>query len=241
MSTASSLAAPPAPLASAPRPVRVMIGDSVCIPADVVDLDSFCRWAISDKYPERGKFSFLNGMIWVDLSMERMYSHNRVKTKFTTVLGNLVDTLALGMFLSDGMLLRNSSADLSTEPDGMFVSYDALSTGRIRRIEGVIPDCMQLEGTPEMVMEVVSATSVRKDTVDLRKLYWRAEIAEYWLVDARTATPRFDILRRDARGYTATRKQAGGWLKSNVFGRSFRLMRTTDPLGDPLYVLDVRE
>jgi len=238
MSTASSLSPPPVS-ASRPRAVRVIIGESVCIPAEVVDLDSFCRWAISDQYPERGKFSFLHGTIWVDLSQEDLYSHNQVRVAFMAIFGDLVDRRSMGLWLGGGMLLRNSAADLSTEPDGMFISYDTLRSGRVQRIE--TPDCLQLEGTPEMVLEVVSATSVQKDTVDLRKLYWRAGIAEYWLVDARAAQPRFDILRHGAKGYTATRKQAGGWLKSNVFARSFQLTRTTDPLGDPLYVLNVRE
>lgn len=238
MSTASSLVSPPTPAMPVARAVRVVIGDDVAIPAEVVDLDSFCRWAISDQYPERGRISYLRGTIWVDLSMEKLYSHNRVKTRFTTVLDNLVDSLGVGMFLGDRMLLRNSAADLSTEPDGMFVSYDALSNGRVRRIDE--PDCLQLDGSPEMVLEVVSESSVQKDTVELRDLYWRAGILEYWLVDARSAKPRFDILRHSRKGYTATRKQAGGWMKSNVFDRSFQLMQTTDPLGDPLYTLNVR-
>ncbi|HWG46073.1 MAG TPA: Uma2 family endonuclease [Gemmataceae bacterium] len=239
MSTASALATPPLP--TIPRPVRVVIGESVCIPPEVVDLDSFCRWAISDQYPERGRFSFLHGTLWVDLSMEDLYLHNRVKTQFTIVLGALVETLGLGIWIGDGMLLRHSTADLSTEPDGMFVSYDALRSGRVVRVEGETSNCLQLEGTPEMTLEVVSATSVHKDTVELRELYWQAGVLEYWLVDARGATPRFDILRRGPKGYTATRKQTGGWNKSNVFGRSFQLVRKLDPLGDPLYVLNVRE
>ncbi|HEY7156977.1 MAG TPA: Uma2 family endonuclease [Gemmataceae bacterium] len=240
MSTASALISPSVLPAPAPRAPRVMIDDSICIPAEVVDLDSFCRWAISDQYPERGRFSYLRGTIWVDLSMEKLYTHNQVKEAIGRVLGQLVLDAKMGRFLPDGMLLRNSMTDLSTEPDGMFVSYDALRNGRVRRIEGESLDCLELEGTPEMVLEVVSKTSVPKDTVELRDLYWRAGILEYWLVDARSATPRFDILRHGRKGYTATRKQAGGWVKSTVFGRSFQLTQTTDPLGDPLYTLNVR-
>jgi Uma2 family endonuclease len=241
MSTVSSIAAPSTPPTPRSRAVRVMIGESVCIPPEVIDLDSFCRWAISDQYPQQGKFSFLHGMIWVDLSMEDLYRHNRVKTQFTIVLGALVESLGQGIWIGDGMLLRHSTADLSTEPDGMFVSYDALQSGRMARIEGETSSCLQLEGTPEMTLEVVSATSVQKDTVELRELYWQAGVLEYWLVDARGVSPHFDILRRGTKGYTATRKQAGGWLKSSIFGRSFQLVRKSDPLGDPLYVVNVRE
>ena len=240
MSTASSLVPPYAPALSAPRPPRVVIGDNIVIPPDVVDLDSFCRWAASDQYPERGQFSYLRGAIWVDLSMEKLYAHNQVKEAIGRVLGQMIFDSKWGRFFPDGMLLRNSAADLSTEPDGMFVSYDALRSGRVRRIEGETPDYLELEGTPEMVLEVVSESSVQKDTVELRELYWRAGILEYWLVDARAARPRFDLLHRGKKGYSATRKQAGGWLRSDVFNRSFQLTRALDPLGDPLYVLNVR-
>jgi Uma2 family endonuclease len=64
------------------------------------------------------------------------------------------------------------------------------------------------------LLEIVSAGSVEKDTQTLRELYWKAGIAEYWLVDARGERLAFDILRHAAKGYVATRK-AAGWLKSH--------------------------
>lgn len=240
MSTASSLVPPPAPPVPAASALRMLIEEKIAIPAEVVDLDSFCRWATSDQFPEHGQFSYLRGTIWMDLSMEKLYSHNQVKREFAEVLGSLVKSLATGRFFPDGMFLRNSTADLATEPDGMFVSYAALRSGRVKRIEREEPDFLELEGSPEMVLEVVSDTSVRKDTEELRELYWKAGILEYWLVDARETAPRFDLLHRGRKGYKAPRKQAGGWLRSNVFDRSFLLAHTTDPLGDPLYVLNVR-
>jgi Uma2 family endonuclease len=90
-----------------------------------------------------------------------------------------------------------------------------------------------------MVLEVVSPSSVEKDTVTLRDLYWRAEVREYWLVDARGERPGFDILRHTARGYSPVRRQ-GGWVKSAVFGKAFRLVRRADELGNPEFVLEVR-
>lgn len=239
MSTASSIVSPSVPPQPAPRAVRIVIEENVAIPAEVVNLASFCRWATSDQHPERGQFSYLRGTIWVDLSMETLYRHNQVKREFAEVLGGLVKSSAMGRFIPDGMLLRNDAADLATEPNGMFVSYDALRSGRVRRVERETPDFLELEGSPEMVLEVVSETSVQKDTEELRELYWRAGILEYWLVDARATAPRFDILHRGRKGFTSTRKKAGGWRRSNVFDRSFHLTQTADPLGDPLYVLNV--
>jgi Uma2 family endonuclease len=222
------------------RTFRVIANEVVWIPADVVDLDSFCHWACSDQYPDRGRVSYLDGEIWVDLSMEEMYTHSRVKTKFTIVLGGLAESAGLGIFLTDGMLLRNRQANLSTVPDGVFVSYEALRSGQVRRLEGTSPGFFQLDGSPEMVLEVASAHSVQEDTGTLKASYWPAGIREYWLVDARAEPVRFDIFKRRAKGYTTTRPQAGGWLKSAVFGRSFRLTRQLDPLGDPKYTLAVR-
>lgn len=240
MSTASSLVPPAALPQPALHPLRILIEESVAIPAEVKDLPSFCRWATSDQFPERGQFSYLRGTVWVDLSMETLYRHNQVKAEFTDVLRALVKAQKLGRVIPDGMLLRNTAADLATEPDAMFVSYDALRSGRVQQIERDEPDFLELEGSPEMVLEVVSKTSVRKDTEELRELYWLAGILEYWLVDARAAVPRFDLLHRGRKEFKSTRKQAGGWLRSNVFDRSFQLMQTTDPLGAPLYVLNVR-
>jgi Uma2 family endonuclease len=90
-----------------------------------------------------------------------------------------------------------------------------------------------------MVLEVVSRSSVKKDTVTLRQAYWEAGIPEYWLVDARGDGLEFRILKAGPKGYTEVRKQAG-WLKSGIFGKSFRLARGTDRSGNPSFNLEVK-
>jgi Uma2 family endonuclease len=240
MATAEALTSPMTPPeAPARRRSPVVINEVIRIPAEVVDLESFCRWATSDQFPEQGRISYLNGEIWVDLSMEKFYTHNQVKEAVNVVLGGLVRATGSGRFLPDGMRLRNDAADISSEPDGMYVSYEALKQGRVVRVDD--PDCLILAGAPEMVLEIVSDSSVAKDTVQLRDLYWGAGVLEYWLIDVRGGKIHFDLFKHGAKGYTATRKQAGGWLKSAVFGKSFRLVQQADPLGDPLFVLDVRD
>ena len=49
----------------------------------------------------------------------------------------------------------------------------------------------------------------------------------------------FDILRHGAKEYVPVRKP-GGWLRSTVFGASFRLTRKTDEMGHPEFTLAVR-
>jgi Uma2 family endonuclease len=218
----------------------IVIEDKVRIPAGFDTLEAFRTWARSDQYPERGRYAYLDGEMWVDLSTEQPFTHNRVKTKFTTTLDTLVDDIGSGEVFSDGMLLSNVAAKLSTEPDAIFVSFEAMRSGRVRLVEGMVAGFKELEGTPDMVLEVVSATSVRKDTETLRALYWQSGIPEYWLVDARGEEPVFTILRYTARGYAAARQQAGGWVRSAVFDRAFRLTQRPGPLGNPQYSVEVR-
>lgn len=125
----------------------VVVSDEVRIPDWVKDLKSFRRWAWSGEYPERGWVSYLNGEIWVDMSMEQLFTHNQVKTEYTVVLGSLVRTEALGYFFADRVLLSNRSADLATEPDGPFVSFESLESEKIRFIERATDGPMELTRT----------------------------------------------------------------------------------------------
>lgn len=214
--------------------------DSVSIPEWVDDLESFRRWAHSEEFPKTGRIYFLNGEVWVDMSKEQIYSHNRVKGEYGTVLHALSTRGKLGEYYFDGVFLTNDEVGLGCGPDGMFASWECLREGRIRLIEGARDGYVELEGSPDMALEVVSTSSVEKDTVTLRDLYWQAGITEYWLVDVRGERIVFDILRHTSKGYVATRKQAGGWVKSKVFSKSFRLTRQLNEQGNPIYTLEVR-
>src|SRR5437660_1013523 len=111
---------PPAAPPAVPEKVHlpITISDSIHVPGWVVDLESFRRWATSDECPERGRFAFLNGTLWMDPEMERLFSHNKVKSQYTVVLEPLTRIQRLGYYLTDGMLLTHLECKLSTEPDG---------------------------------------------------------------------------------------------------------------------------
>ena len=212
---------------------------AIHVPEWVNDLASFRRWVHSDELPERCPVFFLAGEVWLDMAKAQLFSHVRLKQRFYQVLGVLADADRLGDFFPDGLLLTNEDADLSGNPDGTFVSKEALREGRVRLVEGAEDGYVELEGTPDMVLEVVSDSSVVKDTDVLCELYWKAGIREYWLVDARGERLQFSILRHSRTGYVPVRK-ASGWLKSAVFQKSFKLTRETDEFGHPSFQLDVR-
>jgi Uma2 family endonuclease len=120
----------------------------------------------------------------------------------------------------------------------MFASFETLRSKRVRLAERE-KRFTEVEGTPDMVLEVVSDNSVEKDTVRLLRLYWLAGIPEYWLVNAREGTISFEILRRTRSGYVPARKRAG-WQPSGVFGKSFKLTMNVDELGYPEFTLGIR-
>ncbi len=212
--------------------------EHVEIPPWVVKLDSFRCWMDSEDFPDRGRFDYIKGEVWVDMSKEQVFTHVLVKTRIAAVLSELVEANEWGLFLGDGILLSNVDADIAVNPDALFASTGAF-VDRVRILEGKKEGYVELEGSPDMVLEVVSDSSIRKDTEQLRRDYWEAGIREYWLVDARKEPLAFDILRHTPKGYRTTAKK-DGWIKSKVFGKSFRLTGGIGRHGYPQYTLDVR-
>jgi Uma2 family endonuclease len=151
---------------------------------------------------------------------------------------SVVNPPALGRYMTDRMLLTNTEANLNAEPDGLFFTWEALRSGRLRFVQREGQGIMELEGTPDQVLEIVSKSSVRKDTVLLRDLYFKAGIPEYWLVDVRDGVMSFEILQRTPEGYVAV-PAVDGWLASKVFGKKFQLQKKSDPLGHVQFVVAV--
>jgi Uma2 family endonuclease len=211
------------------------------IPASALTLDGFRAWAKSDDFPERGRISFIYPEVFVDMSPEELQTHGKVKIAVSGTLWNFIEKEELGEFYPDRTLVTNETAGLSTEPDGAFATWEALESGRVRLIprEEEPEQFLEVQGTPDWVMEIISNTSVRKDTRRLRETYHRAGIPEYWLIDARGEEIDFQIL-----GYTPAEyvraPGRGGWQRSIVFGRMFRLQRRRGRLDYWRYTLQIR-
>ncbi len=225
---------------SVPTVATELIGEQrrVLIPAGITDLAAFRAWACSDQLPEGVRVDYLGGVLWVDLSMEELYWHNQVKAAVYAVLLTLVRSSGSGRFIPDRMRLSYPGADASVEPDGVYVSYDALTAGRVRETSGRGGGVIELEGAVDMVLEVVSPSSQEKDHERLPEYYAEAGVPEFWRADVRGEL-RFEILRLTQAGYVAA-DESGGWWRSEVFGRWFRLAAGTDPRGKPEYTLEVR-
>lgn len=213
--------------------------DEIAVPDWVRNINSFRRWLDLESVPEKRKIWWLQGEVWIDMNKEQLYSHNRLRTTVTSKLFTFTEKEDLGVFFSDGVLLSNIGADISGNPDGVYVSHEAFRTKRVTQIEGKQRGYVELVGVADMVLEILSDSSVIKDTERLFAAYALAGIREYWLIDARGEHLRFDINRLTVKGYVAGRKQ-DGWIKSSVFARSFRLTESHDLSGNPKYRLEMR-
>lgn len=229
------------PIAIAARATHRFVVDdvSIGIPGWVVDHASFRQWFLSDDFPQEGRVSFLNGEVMFDMSREQIYSHIALKTEIGRVLANLAKQELTGEYFADGLLISHLGAEVSNNPDGVYVTNDSFDDGTVRLVEGAKQGYIELEGSPDIVLEVVSDSSVKKDYELLREAYWKAGIREYWLVDARGDRLDFQILKHTSKGYSPIRL-VGGWLKSSVLRKSFRLLRSTNKRGNPEFTLEVR-
>lgn len=204
------------------------------------NINSFREWAGDNDLPEKARVFFHRGEVWVYMGKEQLYTRVLLKTEIVSVLYQLAKRNRIGDMFSDGVLLTNERADLSGNPDAVFVSKSAIEAGRVELIEGKDGGLVELLGSPDMVLEVVSTKSVKKDNRTLFEAYHEAGIEEYWLVDARGASVEFAIYKHSAKKNVATKVQPGGWQRTNVFGKSFRVSRGIGATGNPSFTHEVK-
>jgi Uma2 family endonuclease len=201
------------------------------IPAGVNSLEGFRRWTSSKSFPERGRIDFLEGELEIDLSGENLYRHGAPKTAIAAALYDQLVRTGRGSVYVDSTRIASVHADISVEPDVVAVLWDSLEAGRVRQVpaaSGEEDSYIELEGSPDLVVEIVSQSSVSKDRWRLPPLYAKAGIPELWLVDARGGRGshlKFWINLLGPVGYDLAPVEAGGWRASRILGRRCRLRR----------------
>jgi Uma2 family endonuclease len=225
------------------REHAVIFGQELRVPTEAFTQEGFQAWVDSEDFPETGRIDFLAGDVEVEMSPEDLYTHGVVKTAFILTLGDLIVRTDLGDVFTDSTRITSRFAQLSAEPDVVAVFRETLASGRVRLVPSVSKDLgryLAIEGAPDLVVEIVSDSSHKKDTERLPPLYAKAGIPELWLADARGTDLRFTIFTLDGSVYRPIPPAADGWIPSPHLGRSFRLIRYQS---DPLpwrYVLEQR-
>lgn len=163
-----------------------VVNDEVVIPSSVTDLPSFQKWLRSEDFPTIGKVIYFDGNVWIDPSSQQGL-HCHVKSTLAGAIGGWVRHKNIGMTLCDGLRFTNENADLSSEPDVMFLTEASLLSDKFKLMDG--DASLEVKGSPEIIVEVISPTSVQKDEKTLREKYWEAGVQEYWLADSRKVPP----------------------------------------------------
>jgi Uma2 family endonuclease len=221
----------------------ILIEDNLKIPA-ITGLADFRRWALSDHFPETGRIDYVAGHIEVDMSPEDLHTHGTPKVEVVRVLSNWLRRRELGELYTDRARVSCVEADLSVEPDIVFISNASLNEDRLRFVAksgGQGDRYVELEGAPDLIVEIISDSSVRKDTHRLPTAYWNAGVGEYWLIDARTDDLLFRIHHRGDAQYEPAPIADDRFQYSAVLACWYRLERARNRHGRLQYTLLERE
>lgn len=116
---------------------------------------------------------------WVDgeaiIFMPPTMRHQRLVVFLATLLEMFIQQFRLGTLLVAPFEMKVTAESNSRKPDILFVSNEHLD----RLTE------KKLEGAADLVVEVISSSSVYRDRSDKFDEYEAAGVREYWLVDAR--------------------------------------------------------
>jgi Uma2 family endonuclease len=212
--------------------------DVVPVPRAAFTHEGFRAWAISPEFPSGVRAAFIDGEVLLEMSPEELETHAKVKLEITTSIAHWVKERDLGEVYPDGVLVSNPAAGLSCEPDLTFVSWASFDARRARLVtkRGRFDRYVEIEGSPDLVVEVISDSSVRKDRDLLRGAYQRAGVSEYWIVDARGEEIGLEILRNDGDAFVAV-AAAVEPQPSGVLGGTWRLLRSRNRQGRFSYEL----
>lgn len=201
---------------------------TIRIPPSARDFAGFRRWSTSASFPKKGRIDYLAGWIEVDMSPEDLFTHSAAKSAMVARLHALVAESERGSVFTDRARIASPAAELSAEPDLVIVLWETIDNGRVRLVpKKRKPErFIELEGGPDVVVEIVSDDSVGKDLRRLPPLYAAAGVPELWLTDARGKQLRFDILCLEESDYQNTEADQEGWVRSPRLGHWFRLLRT---------------
>ncbi len=122
------------------------------------------------RMPEDERYELIEGELIMAAAPNR--AHQTTQRKLGLRMGSFVETEDLGeVFFSpfDVVLSEHNTF----QPDIIFVSKENA---------GIITDA-NIQGAPDLVVEIISPSSTGRDWVVKRDLYARHGVKEYWLID----------------------------------------------------------
>lgn len=116
--------------------------------------------------------------------------HQDIADILTMLLKAYVNQLGLGRVNSAPLEVKLWPGGPSREPDVFFAGNDKLAQVGDKRFDGA----------PDLVVEVVSPSSLTLDRITKFREYERAGVGEYWIIDPRPFQQQADFYVRDSDG-----------------------------------------
>lgn len=125
---------------------------------------------MADELTEDVLAEIINNELYISLTPNT--EHQRVSRKLERILIDFVEQRQLGEIFDapfDVILDKNNVV----QPDILYISNENAKV--------VTKKCV--EGTPDLVIEIISPSSYYRDQVEKKDLYERFGVKEYWIVD----------------------------------------------------------
>jgi Uma2 family endonuclease len=143
----------------------------------------FLAWAGEDLHAE-----WVNGEVLIHMTANSI--HQRLVLFLAWLLQSYANSLDLGEVFTGPMQVKLSPEGSGREPDVFFVARENL--GRVGE--------KNVDGPPDLIVEVVSDDSASRDRADKFEEYEDAGVHEYWIVDPRPRRRRADFFQLGADG-----------------------------------------
>ncbi len=168
------------------------------VPYDKISYQKFLEWN-----GEEGWFEWIDGEV-IKMSNPSL-RHQDLSDFLTAILRFFIEAKTCGRVISAPFQLKMDFRPSGRQPDIMFISNE-----NIYRLEK-----QYVDGTADLIIEIVSPESLSRDTQERFDEYEKAAVKEYWIVDYRTRTVNFYKLDENGK-YRMISPSADGKFESLV-------------------------
>jgi len=177
------------------------------VPNDKISYQKFLEW--------NGKEGWFE---WVDGEVSEMSNpslkHQRLSRFLTSILQFWAEAKKIGEVIPAPFQIKLDFRPSGRQPDIMFISNE-----NFHRLEK-----QYVDGTADLIIEIVSPESLARDTQEKFEEYEKAGVKEYWIIDYRRRTANFydldengkyKLLHLSAEGKFESRVIEGLWIETD--------------------------
>lgn len=170
----------------APAPPRIK---PIFVPVSIkpqrlrMSYEEYLRWADEDVHTE-----WVDGEVIVHMPPKTV--HQKIAKFLSDLLGLFVRLFRLGELYTAPFEMKLWPGGPSREPDILFIANENLN----RLTED------RLEGSADLVIEIVSDDSIHRDRNEKFREYSKAGVREYWIIDPRPKKQWIDCFQRNEQG-----------------------------------------